>query len=1054
MNRKIVLSILTAGLLIGCGGGGGGGGSSSPSTRAISGNVVNGPIEGGIVYLQCPSKSYNMSTNTQTDENGGFIISNISNSEDLSKCTLIAKRGKDTTDGTDFSDLVLKAPYALLNQQNGIRITPITTLIENSNSSNIEDAKKEVADFLGADISVEDLTKDHLTVAKLKKKVKELTMIAQKRNSSDELIGYIDIDGTNSNPKNYSDINDYITQSDIVDKDTLTDEIDAIENAENLEEIIRKPIIVSTYKLLKDFYNISSANNENLKYLSELLTDSLKTTNDGEVTFQQISRYHVRKALSDISLYPKFKEDGSLTDEITNTLNGDLDSFKTFLNDKKIDITKIEGITIYDSSNYSQILGNNNDARVDYYMFSDKSPIAKAESLIKNTFDDNTLNPSYVSISRGFARAGLYPEAINVLNENIYGDYEKVVAYNNLARTFITDNQLEKAEEILDKSFHNIKTYTERKGAENLDSDDIFAYLYIFNLYYAINEKVKGENVITYFQKEVVSKLDNITAYGRLAVSYRNLIHDLIDDNKVEDAKLLFGKAVEYVKSIPQKEDELRTLVTNILFIAHVGPILKETAKTNELLQHIESIDAKFNKGYAQISSAGYTGDIKDYALYAGTIAPIRALNGDLALVEEKLKNGGIKSNDDRFGFTLKGDKEETALETGIAAAYFIANKNQEGLDLIYEYRPFKDYEGGNFNLGNQIFRKYAPRKIVASLDTPRILKAYDITIMTKYFEDLINDMETRPWTISDKAIANYVVDIDYGLPIIAKHYHSVNEIAKRDAIITKSINLANTVTDEVFKLSAYQAIIEIVNELGIEKTAEITTLVNNIKTLVEKTTLDNESADYITRLRYVVELSKNLAKFASLEDAQTLANTALDSLADNEAGNLEKINNRVNHAIGRIDSQDNDFFNTSILSALIETKQPVKAEKLIDDIQSNILTLGENSVDSYSLLRNVVRAYASIGNIEKVNSTLLKIKTFKEKNEAILKAVNFFSNSDSFVKTSFAFVDSDSDGKPDFFKKGSTAAQIASTELTLDEDIDGDGILDTVDTLPYSKEN
>ena len=54
------------------------------------------------------------------------------------------------------------------------------------------------------------------------------------------------------------------------------------------------------------------------------------------------------------------------------------------------------------------------------------------------------------------------------------------------------------------------------------------------------------------------------------------------------------------------------------------------------------------------------------------------------------------------------------------------------------------------------------------------------------------------------------------------------------------------------------------------------------------------------------------------------------------------------------------------------------------------------------------------------------------------------------FEDSEYATVDTDKDGKPDFFYPWVTEAEIAQSGLTLDEDIDGDGINDNEDTLPY----
>jgi hypothetical protein len=55
-----------------------------------------------------------------------------------------------------------------------------------------------------------------------------------------------------------------------------------------------------------------------------------------------------------------------------------------------------------------------------------------------------------------------------------------------------------------------------------------------------------------------------------------------------------------------------------------------------------------------------------------------------------------------------------------------------------------------------------------------------------------------------------------------------------------------------------------------------------------------------------------------------------------------------------------------------------------------------------------------------------------------------------SYFSEDIAFADTDRDGKPDFFVPWTTLEQIAESGLVLDDDIDGDGVLDTVDLTPF----
>ena len=103
-------------------------------------------------------------------------------------------------------------------------------------------------------------------------------------------------------------------------------------------------------------------------------------------------------------------------------------------------------------------------------------------------------------------------------------------------------------------------------------------------------------------------------------------------------------------------------------------------------------------------------------------------------------------------------------------------------------------------------------------------------------------------------------------------------------------------------------------------------------------------------------------------------------------------------------------------------------------------------------MLVNIAIAYGSINDKNSLLPIVNRIKTKKEYEEAIVQSSTALANYDAFSQSKVATVDSDSDGKPDFFDVLATNDQITASGLTLDDDIDGDGILDDSDILPYDK--
>ena len=1043
-KKKLVISIVTASiLLIGCGGGSS---SSSTSTststknKEITGKVIDPAIKGAKVTLNCGSDIF--VANSKTNEKGEFIIS-LPNATDTSTCILEAKGGKDGAD--DLTGLSLKTSYKLFNSDKGIYITPFTTAITSHNSDDIETAKREVAAFLN--VKVGDLLKDPTSNIELTKVSKKLTKLAMKKDITGKAFGYLDID---DDVKTTSTFDEFITSElklSSENKNKLKNEFKAIKASNNIDDLQKNSALGNTLYLLEKAYKIDSDSEikENLKALALTIINANK---DGK-NYKYINQQHIRKALADLNLTPSFTAEGTFSDALLAELKKDEADFKTDVLSKKINIKNIEGITLFNTNTYEQVLGDDNAKRVQYYMFSEKSHIGKAYELIKNTYDDSLLNSAYTDIAKGFAKAGLYDDAMNIIQNNIYGSTAKFDAYNKLANVLSTHKQYEKAIVLLEQNYIQMKKNIEAKGKGNLTFEDFTSVLDFAFSYYNNKNDTKANEVFTYLNENIVTNVNDKNASGTLTVVYKNLILDLLDENKIVEAKKLFAIAANYVKNQNDTETNVKAVVNNIMFIAHIGPILKENKKTSELLELIKSLDTKYNTSLSELTAGNYTGDNNTYATKAGMMSAITALNGDLSKVENLIKNAGIIKlvNTSMSWEDAKYEKVndlEIATINGLVASYFINNKDEEGMDLLYENRPSKEYEV-KFNTGNQIFRKYVPNTIPAYLDTARILKAYDKNIMARFFDALVKDMKTRPWVLRDRHIASYVLSERFGLPVIIKHYDSVNETEKRDSVLEEAITIANNMTNEIYKLQAYQAILSIVNELDLEKTSNINALTNNINTLVSAVTLDPYARDYAKKFKETIIQSKNLAKYATKEEAKTLLNTAIDSLHDNVDGNKDYIDWRVTYILGDTYPQN------SIIDGLIQAKEYDRAEKLIDEIAEDISTLGQ-SLDTSMPYVKVVRAYASINNLEKIKETLAKIITLKERNLAKRLAISYLSNFNAF-NSNIAFVDSDGDFKADFFTLGTSQEEIDASGIILDDDIDNDGILDSEDKLPYLKQ-
>ena len=127
----------------------------------------------------------------------------------------------------------------------------------------------------------------------------------------------------------------------------------------------------------------------------------------------------------------------------------------------------------------------------------------------------------------------------------------------------------------------------------------------------------------------------------------------------------------------------------------------------------------------------------------------------------------------------------------------------------------------------------------------------------------------------------------------------------------------------------------------------------------------------------------------------------------------------------------------------------------------NNMLTKAETHANTIgaaatklTAIKNIAKKYASFEMIDEGFSLAESNYTSSADIFAIAQEMAASVLDSTSIDSDIAFVDTDRDGKPDFFLPSATPEQIAASGLTLDDDIDGDGIKDDTDLLPYVANN
>ncbi len=1023
-NKLIFLSLVvsTALLTTGCGGGGGGGGSNSSSSSNssylnITGNVIDPAIEGATVKLSCGAKDF--FANQKTDTAGKFNLNEIRSDINFSQCSIISNGGND---GDDLSRLELKSLYKLFNKNSGILVTPFTTILSEHSEidSDIESAKRKVAEFLGLD-NPNDLFKNPEEDLNLAKISKIITKIALTTDADGSLIGILDIDNISDNNLTTYISNELQSKLDTDTYDNLNEYIAAINNANSIDDIKRISIETNVLSMLKHLYSLNDSDLNmalnNLKYLSSKIAEANKKDNK----YQTITRNHLRKALYDVELIP---DSVGIKDKLI--INESI--FKNYIASYTISINHIKGFVLYDSNNYTQILGNDNSLRRYYYTYSDKSNIAKAVSLASGNYSDNVNDPVNIQIALGLAKLGFYNEALEQIRDGVYTPDYLLNGYDELSNLYILSitnankNTLNKiASDALYKRYEVVKAKIQSLGEKNLTNTDQSIVQEIVQKLGKVEDIARATEVSNYLV-QIAPNLGTPSAYGRIIQGFEDLSENAyLENNDIATGREFAKKALTFIDSVPAGGEKLAVMYTlrgalNAIFFGETTAAQGAMAKVKQIQP--DEADFKLNGGV--------------YAYFGAAIQLF--VNNDINQFENTINS--IQGNN----ATQTNTRKRQAFDSG-AAAYLVINNQAD--KLFNDYYTNLSYFSTKHSISNHV--TLAPGTIMDPVLAIKMLGTQSQLL------DYLNRMTTliKSWTIdtnsnSQKVYAVWGSELKNrsGALAIASMYKDLNEDGKAQDMIDFVINKVNSFTDMNIKITSLVNILNATSDIGIQTSTHRDIILNNLYSAATMSSYKDIGS--------IVNVANILSAYGEKSKGKILADKAYGLVESLNSGNLTNIKDkRTKYLVGLYDTKDT--YSISVANGYFQAGDVTKSRAIIKEALDGINSL-QVTVDQYKLLVNIAIAYGNINDKDSLLPIINRIKTKKEYEESIVQSSTALANYDAFSQSKVATVDSDNDGKPDFFDVLATNDQITASGLTLDDDIDGDGILDDSDILPYDK--
>lgn len=454
-----VIAFLSALLISGCGGGsssGSGSGNQPTSSTTVSGIVTDPAIEGSAVRL-VDSEGDVLTRIVRTGADGTFEFE-VSDAQLASLAEIVAVGGRDVETGADLTGITLRARA---NGAGDFVVSPVTTLsVEASGSM----TREQLASLMGLD-SVDALIDDPANndaIQVLSLKLTDVVLALQ-----DEGFGW----------------------SDLVNEIQLTDG-DLATATENLAEDNSSPLLAVAVRLraldaASGDEGMTVVERWNLLRIEEGLAsfyrDSLNVTVEGEAA-EAVSRIAQtvwegadRKGAEPDSpgvlnlaryLVTGYGLDGaSLTADLVVPSEIETDELIAFVIstdfiDHQLPLADGERLT------------DGNAARAQYFLQSDLSPFFRAENLFKGVFDDSVTDPVYSEIALGLYAAGLNTQADRTVRSKIFQPYERAEAFRDAGLALFNEGQVELAKNYWNLAAETLDTIVAKKGLNNLSFDD------------------------------------------------------------------------------------------------------------------------------------------------------------------------------------------------------------------------------------------------------------------------------------------------------------------------------------------------------------------------------------------------------------------------------------------------------------------------------------------------------------------------------------------------------------------------------------------------------
>lgn len=1031
------------------------GGSSAAPVMTITGKVSDPAVEGAKVELFDSSKNIygkcgvngNSLCNVWSKSDGSFVIT-LPLGTDVSNFSLKSTGGTDTAYGTEITVSYTADINNYAGNYSNIILSPVSSLYTNLLSSSTHDnAITTLSSYFGINKNIVLL--DPESDGELLKISYIINQIASNIGTDD---AFNKIASTISSSAQFStDIDNMLAslfKSNEAVKTSLKDmytnvsgilgsDVHAVlESIQNLEKI---RIFKSAYlAVLENLSGTASANA--VTNITSLYTELNKKVVIPTSQFQieQIVRFIASQTV--------------LTDKKLNdyaNFNVDATAFQTTLNAVIRDTALIADVKTLASETVYAVtvplespLGlSDNQKRVDYYFNSTQDVGYQARLITKRVTSDTIIDEIYKDITSTYAQYGLAEKAKKLADVNIADNMARINAVISIAR-YAAGYNLTLAKTYIAEAKQLLDTL-ESSGWSEISNDVVDTYVSLVGAYrYAgmVSEaNVLKEEIIDLISNSSLSATNKQTRYLRIVSAFGNAADDSMIPALISQGNL------ELAYSMLQ---EYKSLIDNTPW-----DTAKETYKNMQGMYYVfylkfaSDIVAKDSSYKAKLQS--------DFTTVYSTVKSLIQTGSTTTNVANYLK-----------GISVAGD--------AIISAYkFIGETSaNEILDLITETDKAYPYAIGGLVLEKAKSNGFNTAKAYYEKKYPMDSEYARLTETNEYVDTIKNIVEYAQDN-SNTVLAKEAVDY-----LANQTSQAVDYLVANKKTLSKLVYLAVASSNPQGKFVTFygfNAVADMYIALGYNSEALQTlekgkAYVDSLNPSLDKylgyilmAYMAEKAGDNTKSLEYynaaiAVELTSGTAQNISDLNIYKASDTLYLNIANKETlykTYLEKAEEQVPLMDSSSDTNKNKQVSqyTYIANVYYDIANITGIKNILVKAENHANTIGAANT-KLTAIKNIAKKYASYEMIDEGFSLAERNYTSSADIFAIAQEMAASVLDSTSIDSDIAFVDTDRDGKPDFFLPNATPEQITASGLTLDDDIDGDGIKDDTDLLPYVANN